>query len=326
MTELPMPRMLDAPEMARLLGMRSAVDALHVAFRDAPVPPTPQRLHLTVPVSDAVTDPEVGPETADLLVMPAAADGWAGTKTVGVVPGNPARGLPQVTASYTLLGPPGLVPVAVLDGSALTALRTAAVSGLATRLAARRDAHHVVIVGAGVLARSHILAMDAVLDDISVTVIARDPGAVEPLVADVRSAGCDVPIAAGSQRSLRAADVICLCTSSPTPVVSLDDLAPGVHVNAVGAHRPDRREVTADAVAASRILVGTRDSTLTEKGDLLLAEREEAWHRDAIVGDLHEAASGAVTVRTADEQRTLFASVGHAYEDLVVACAIVGAG
>lgn len=323
---LPMPRMLDAAAVTRSLGMRAAIDALDVAFRSAPVPPTPQRLHLTVPVTDPEPDPDGRRETADLLVMPAAADGWAGTKTVGVVPGNPARGLPQVTASYTLLGPPGLVPVAVLDGSALTALRTAAVSGLATRLAARRGARHVVIVGAGVLARSHILAMDAVLDDAWVTVIARDPAAVELLVADVRSAGCDVPIEAGSRTSSRAADVICLCTSSPTPIVALGDLAPGVHVNAVGAHRPDRREVAADAVAASRVLVGTRESALMEKGDLLLAEHEGVWRRSAIVGDLHEAASGAVAVRTADDQRTLFASVGHAYEDLVVARAIVAAG
>ena len=323
--DLPMPRMLGAAAMAHALGMLAAIDALHDAFRDLPVPPIPQRLHLTVPVTDAATDPAAARETADLLVMPAAADGWAGTKTVGVVPGNLARGLPQVTASYTLHGPPGLVPVAVLDGAALTALRTAAVSGLATRLAARPDARQVVIVGSGVQARSHILAMAAVLDGASVNVVARDPAAIDRLVADVRAAGCDVPIAAGQRTSIRTADVVCLCTSSPTPVVALDDLPPGVHVNAIGAHRPDRREVAADAVVASRVLVGTRESALTEKGDLLLAEQEVGWCRSAIVADLHEATSGAATVRTSADQRTLFASVGHAYEDLIVARAIVTA-
>lgn len=323
--DLPMPRTLDATTVARLLDARGAIDALHAAFRRAPTPPTPQRLHLTVPATDAASGTDGASETADLLVMPAAAEGWAGTKTVGVVPGNPGRGLPQVTASYTLLGPPGLVPIALIDGAALTALRTGAVSGLATRLAARRDARHVVIVGAGVQARSHILAMEAVLEGITVTVVARDPSAVAPLISDVRAAGCEAPIAAGPVDALREADVVCLCTSSATPIVGLRDLPSGVHVNAVGAHRPDRRELAADAVAASRVLVGTRGSVLAEKGDLLLAEQEGAWRREDIVGDLHEVASGAVTVRTADTDRTLFASVGHAYEDLVVARAIVAA-
>lgn len=313
------PTFLDADAIARRLPMRAAVDALQVGFA-RPAPTVPQRFHLTV----AATDDGSG-EEADLLVMPAAAGGWAGTKTVGVVPGNPARGLPQVTATYVLMGPPGLVPRAVLDGAALTALRTAAVSGLATRLAVRPDARRVVIVGSGVLARSHVVAMDAVLDDAEVTVVARDPAAVAALVADVRAAGCDVPVVAGGSEALARADVVCLTTSSATPVVRLADLPPGVHVNATGAHRPDRREVAADAVAASRVLVGTRESALTEKGDLLLAEADGVWSRDAIVADLHEAASGRVAVRTGPEDRTLFASVGHALEDLIVARAIVEA-
>lgn len=313
------PTFLDADAIAQRLTMRGAVEALHAGF-SRPAPSVPLRYHLTV----AATDDGSG-EEADLLVMPAAADGWAGTKMVGVVPGNPARGLPQVTASYVLLGPPGLVPRAILDGAALTALRTAAVSGLATRLAARADARRVVVVGSGVLARAHVLAMAAVLDDVEVTVVARDRAAVDPLVADVRAAGCRVPVVAGGRDALLRADVICLTTSSATPVVRLDHLAPGVHVNAVGAHRPDRREVAADAVAASRVLVATRESALTEKGDLILAEAEGAWTRDAVVGDLHEAVVGSVVPRTGPADRTLFASVGHALEDLIVARAIVDA-
>ena len=314
------PTFLDADAIARRLSMRAAIDALHAGFA-RPTPAVPPRYHLTVAASD-----DGSGEEADLLVMPAAADGWAGTKMVGVVPGNPARGLPQVTASYVLLGPPGLVPRAVLDGAALTALRTAAVSGLATRLAARPDARRVVIVGSGVLARAHVVAMAAVLDDVEVTIVARDQAAVGPLVADVRATGCDVPVVAGGLDALARADVICLTTSSATPVVGLADLAPGVHVNAVGAHRPDRREVAADAVAEARVLVATRESALTEKGDLLLAEAEGAWTRDTIVGDLHEAVIGSVAPRTDPADRTLFASVGHALEDLIVARAIVDAG
>ena len=313
--------MLDAEAIARRLPMSAAIDALAAGLA-RPTAIVPQRTHLTIDATSA------GDEQADLLVMPAAADGWAGTKTVAVVPGNPARGLPQVSASYTLLGPPGLGPVAILDGAALTGLRTAAVSGVATRLAARDDASQVVIVGSGVQARSHLLAMVAVAPAARVTVLARSTDAFDALHAEVRAAGCDAEVVAASmdaRAALRAADIVCLCTSSATPVVTLADLAPGVHVNAVGAHRPDRREVSSDAVAAMRVLVGTRASALTEKGDLLLAEAEGSWTRDAIVADLAEALTGAVDVRVTAEDRTLFASVGHASEDLVVARAIVDA-
>jgi len=316
------PLMLDAAAIADRLSMTAAIDALADGLA-RPMASVPQRLHLAV---DATVD---GDEQADLLVMPAAADGWAGTKTVAVVPGNPARDLPQVNASYTLLGPPGLGVVAVMDGAALTGLRTAAVSGVATRLAARDGAREVVIVGTGVQARSHLLAMVSVLPDARVTVLARRTEAFAALLDEVRAGGCDVEVRGvpvEDRAALRSADVVCLCTSSATPVVSLEDLAPGVHVNAVGAHRPDRREVSGDAVAAMRVLVGTRASALTEKGDLLLAEAEGAWTRDAIVGDLAEALTGAAQVRVAAEDRTLFASVGHASEDLIVARAIVDAG
>lgn len=317
-----LPVLLDAAAVTQRLTMRSAVDALHDAF-SRPAPKTPQRLHLTV---DAVApDPVTAGwdhEQADLLVMPAAADGWAGVKMVGVVPGNPGRGLPQVTASYLLFGPPGLIPVAVMDGAALTGLRTAAVSALATRLAARPDSREVVIVGSGVQGRWHAIAMDAILEDARITLVTRDVSALEPFVATLRERGCSAPVRAGDPDAIARADVVCLCTSSAQPVVELSDLAAGVHINAVGAHRPDRRELTADAVAAARVLVGTRASAMTEKGDLILAEAEGTWERAAIVADLHEAASGRAVVRTSEQDRTLFASVGHAYEDLVVARAV----
>jgi len=320
------PSILDAGAVAGL-PMRHAVDALQRALERAPFPPTPQRLHLDVVAMDLEDQDEPdrssgSQEPAELLVMPAAADGWAGTKTVALVPGNIARGLPRVTSSYTLFGPPGLVPVAVIDGAALTGLRTAAVSGLATRLAARLGARSIVIVGAGVQGRAHAHAMAAVLDDVHITVVARERPAAVALVTQLQTDGLDVPVTAGGLDDVRTADVLCLCTSSIGPIVSVADLARGVHVNAVGAYRPDRREVTADAVAASAVLVETREAALAEKGDLLLAEQEGAWERGSIRADLHEAASGAVVMRQGADERTLFASVGHAYEDLVVARAV----
>jgi len=283
---------IGAAELMARLPMLAAIDALERALRAAPFPATPQRLHLEVDAAPR------GGEPAELLVMPAATPGWAGTKLVALTAANPARGLPLVTSSYLLFGPPGLQPRAVLDGAALTGLRTAAVSGLATRLAARPDARRVVIVGSGVQARAHVAAMAAVIEDPEVTVVARDPLATVALIDDVRAAGSDVLIAAGGPEDLARADVICLCTSSPVPVIGLADVARGVHINAVGAYRPDRREVASDLVAASVVLVETRAAALAEKGDLLLAEQEGCWSPEAVRADLHELASGSVVGAT----------------------------
>jgi alanine dehydrogenase len=118
------------------------------------------------------------------------------------------------------------------------------------------------------------------------------------------------------------ADVVCLCTSSPSPVVTAGMLPAGVHVNAVGAYRPDLRELDAASVAACAVSVELRAAAMAEKGDLVLAESEGRWSRDVIRADLHELASGAVLGREGAQERTLFASVGHASEDLIVARAV----
>jgi ornithine cyclodeaminase len=311
---------IDGHELRARLPLRAAIAALSAAFAQGPLGAAPQRLHLS--------GSGAGHEDEELLVMPALADGWAGTKLVSLVARNPGRGLPRVAATYTLFGPPGLQPVAHLDGTTLTELRTAAVSGLATSLLARSDARRVVIVGAGVQATVHARAMVAVLEERGVrpevTVIARRDAAYASLVSDLREHGLDVTVVRGTTEALAEADVVCLCTSSPTPVLTAGMLPPGVHVNAIGAYRPDMREMDAASVATCAVSVELRAAAMAEKGDLLQAEAEGVWHRDAIRADLHELASGAVRGRRDDAERTLFASVGHASEDLIVARAALG--
>jgi ornithine cyclodeaminase/alanine dehydrogenase-like protein (mu-crystallin family) len=313
---------LGADAVRTRLPMRAAIAALEAAFASARPTGAPQRLHLAGVAGGEHADEE-------LLVMPILVDGWSGTKLVSLVAGNPARGLPRVSGTYTLFGPPGLQPLAHLDGTALTELRTAAVSGLATSLLARRGARRVVIVGAGVQARAHVRAMVAVLEDRGehpeVVIVARDAAAFDDLVDDVRSHGVEVPLGRGPMEAISAADVVCLCTSSPTPVVTAGMLPGGVHVNAVGAYRPDMRELDGTSVASCSVSVELRDAAMAEKGDLLQAEAEGLWHREAIRADLHELAAGMVLGRQADEERTLFASVGHASEDLIVARAVLSA-
>ena len=303
------------PEAVAALTPAAAVAALHRAFARG-MPEVPQRLHL--PVGGATTDGSDAPADAgELLVMPAAADGWAVTKVVGIAPGNPALGLPRVTAVVTVLGPPGLAPVALIDGAALTALRTAAVSGLATRLLARPDAREVVVLGAGVQAEAHARVHAALLPEARVHVVARRAEAARALAGRLAADG--IVAAVAGPEAVATADVICACTSGTSVVLRGSDLPAGVHVNAVGAHRPDLRELDAEAVAASAVVVELRAAALAEKGDLLLAEREGVWRRAAIRADLGELCAGAVVGRHDPTERTLFASVGHASEDLVIA-------
>lgn len=295
------------PDAVAAVPTPVAVEALAAAFAHG-VPEVPQRLHLEVPGA---------PAGGELLVMPAADDGWAVTKVVGLAPGNPALGLPRVTSVVVLLGPPGLAPVALVDGAALTALRTASVSALATRLLARADAREVVVLGAGVQAEAHARAHAALLPGARVRVVARREDAARELAARLVADGVDATTAGPA--AVASADVISACTTGTSVVLRGADLPDGVHVNAVGAHRPDLRELDAAAVAACAVVVELRAAALAEKGDLLRAEREGVWHRDAVRADLAELCVGAVVGRRDDGERTLFASVGHASEDLVIA-------
>lgn len=317
---------IDAAGVIASLSMGAAIDALERAFASQRPAGTPQRLHLRGTAGSSADAGRGGHDEAELLVMPAMADGWAGTKMVALVASNPARGLPRVAGTYTLFGPPGLQPLAQLDGTALTELRTAAVSGLATRHLAREGSRRVVIVGSGVQARAHVRAMVDVLEArgerAELVIVARSGSGFADLVTHVRSHGIAVPIVRGAIEELSEADVVCLCTSSPLPLVTAGMLPEGVHVNAVGAYRPDMRELDAGAVAICAVSVELRAAAMAEKGDLLLAESEGRWSRDAIRADLHELTSGAVRGRLDAAERTLFASVGHASEDLIVARAV----
>jgi ornithine cyclodeaminase len=285
--------------------MAAAIDALEFAFgRDRP-PESLMRTH--VEVADGT-----------LLLMPAATEAGVGVKLVTVNPANPARGLPFIHAIYVLFAPGTLEPVAVIEGAALTALRTAAVSGLATRHLARKDAHRLVLFGAGVQATAHLEAMLAVRPIDWVGVVGRTQGGVQHLVELARSHG--VAARGAGPEAVADADLVCTCTTSGEPVFAGSLLRPGVHVNAVGSFQPHTRELDDEAVRASRIVVETREAALAEAGDLLIPMGKGVIGESDIAADLAQVVRGAVVRRT-PEDVTLFKSVGVAFEDLVVAAA-----
>ena len=299
--------MLDAAAVRNTLPITALVDALEVAFRREDPSGGPLRTHLET-------------DRGSLLLMPAWGAAGVGVKLVTLTPANPGEGLPFIGALYALFDPRTQQPVAVLDGAELTARRTAAVSALATRYLAGPDARRLAVVGAGVQARAHVEAMRAVRPVEEVVVIARSTAGT--FVDELGAAG--VAARTGTAQDLRDADIICTCTTSTDPVVRGADLAPGVHVNAVGAFGAAARELDTDAVRAARVVVETRAAALAEAGELAIPIAEGTLDAAIVTADLHELVNGA-PVRLATQDRTVFVGVGIAFEDLVVASAILAA-
>lgn len=300
---------LDEVGLRARLSMTAAIDTLEKGFTDDAIT-APGRMHLSAP-------------NGDLLVMPATGPAGAGVKLVTVTPANADRHLPLIHGLYLLFDPTTGAPRALVDGAALTGLRTAAVSGLATRHLARADATRLVVFGAGTQARTHVKAMRAVRPVDHVTVVSRSPGPAAALVDEIRSTGLDAVV--GTPDVVTEADLVCTCTTSDDPVVAGDDLPAGVHVNAVGAHRPTSRELDTEAVVGSRVVVEERAAALAEGGDLAIPVAEGAFDAEDIVADLAEIVAGAI-VRRHDDDRTLFKSVGLSREDLIVVTAALAAG
>lgn len=287
--------------------MADAVDALERAFASETPAEAPLRSHIDVP-------------SGTLLTMPAAGGDGVGVKLVTLNPSNPDQGLPFIHGVYVLFSAATLEPEAVIDGGAMTALRTAAVSGLATRHVAREDAMRLVIFGAGTQGNSHLDAMVAVRPVASVTIVSRSAGPAEELVSRARSLGIEASV--GDPAAVADADIVCTCTTSPSPVFDGSRLLGGCHVNAVGAYTTDTRELDDATMSRARIVVEDRDAALAEAGDIVIPLRSGAIEGHQIVADLFEVVAGE-PVRTTDDDLTVFKSVGVAFEDLAIARAVV---
>jgi ornithine cyclodeaminase len=294
---------VDEAELRRRLPMLAAIDALEAAFRVQEPAAGPLRSHVDTP-------------SGSLLLMPALGDAGVGVKLVTLTPRNPERGRELINAVYVLFDPATQEPEAVLDGAALTAIRTGAVSALATRFLARENSERLVILGAGVQARSHLEAMVTVRPIREVTVVSRTAEKAETLARRARELGLTSRV--GNPGAISTADVVCACTSSETPVVEGALLREGTHVNAIGSYQPHTRELDTESIRRALVVVETREAALEEAGDLLIPIAEGGIDRSHIVADLQELVRGA-PVRASDEDITVFKSVGLGFEDLVLA-------
>lgn len=209
---------------------------------------------------------------------------------------------------------------AIVDATAITAIRTAAVSGLVTDLLARPDAENLAIIGAGTQAHTHLQAMLAVRPVRQVRVFSLPAeSAVAFAARESKLHGLEVEVAATAQEAVAGADLICTTTTATEPVVRGDWVSPGAHINAVGAYTPTTRELDSALVAAARLYADRRESMLAEAGEFLIPRGEGLIDDAHIVGEIGEVLLGRVPARTNDEEITLFKSLGISIEDLAAA-------
>ena len=241
-----------------------------------------------------------------------------GLKTVCIFPGNPARGLDPHQGGVMLFdGETGELR-ALIDASAVTSIRTAAVTGVATRALAREDARVLAIIGSGVQARPHLEAMAKVRPFEEARVWSRTPEHAQAFATEAE-APFSLEAVESAEAAVRGADVVVTVTSARDPVVERDWLAPGAHVNAVGSSIPTARELDSETIAAAEVFVDRRESTLNESGEYLGAIEEEGIGPDHIRAELGEVLVGSYEGRRSDDELTVFISLGLAVEDLAAA-------
>jgi len=286
------PIFLDEDEIRRLLPMEDLIPAMADALRELSAGAVLQPLRTVLPVSE---------HGGFLGVMPACGRAL-GAKLVTFYPQN--KDIHTHHAMILLFRPETGEPLAVMDGRLITEMRTAAVSAVATRLLARADPKVLTILGSGVQARSHLEALRLVREFTEVRVWS--PRNAERFAREFR-----VLAATSPEEAARGADVIVVATAATTPVLRGEWLAPGAHINAVGATRPNWRELDDEVLRRATIYVESREAALKESGDVIAAGKEPI--------EIGEVIAGKQRGRTSVDQITLFKSVGVAAEDVAAA-------
>jgi ornithine cyclodeaminase len=253
------------------------------------------------------------------LVMPAWIAGrYYGIKTINIAPGNAARGLPALHASYLLFDGVTGAPLALIDGDELTARRTAAASALAASWLARADARHLLVVGAGRIARLLPAALRTVRPIERVSVWARQPAKAEALATLLREDGVAAAAVDDLHAACGSADIVSCATLATQPVVQGAWLAPGSHLDLIGSFTPAMREAD-DACFAGAALYLDTEEALQKSGDLLGPLARGVFRAQDVRGTLATLARGAAGGRASASERTVFKSVGTALEDLAAA-------
>jgi ornithine cyclodeaminase len=313
-------RIISREEVKSAVSMAQAIETVKSAFAQLSRgrARVPIRTQLGIPLHDGVT-----------LFMPAYLEDTdeLGMKMVSVFSGNIEQGLPIINAMVTLVDPETGLPIAIIDGTYLTALRTGAASGAATDLLARGDADTVAVLGTGVQGRTQLQAVCTVRSIERVLVFDTRRGAAERFRAEMADAGAPVPhrieVASTAKEAISQADVVCTATTSTTPVFLDSDVKPGTHINAIGSFTPQMQELPAETVARALLVVDSREAVWAEAGDLIIAKKRGLITESSVHAEIGEIVAGTKPGRSSAGQVTLFKSVGNAVQDVSVGARIL---
>ncbi len=305
---------LSRSDVKRLVPMEKAIDLMALAFSDLATGKARSPLRTPLEV-------ERGPGVS--LFMPAYVPSASalGLKVVSVFNGNPAKGLPTITSVVCLLDDESGQPVAMMDGGYLTALRTGAISGLATRLLSREDSTVLTVIGAGAQGVTQAAAVCAVRDIERVLFVTRSEERAgqlrEAVATDWPNLRDRVETTQDVAEAVGLADIICTATTSATPVFDDADVRPGTHINGVGSFKPEMQEIPAATVARATVTVDEIEPALEEAGDLIVPLNDGTIERSHITREIGRLVTGDIPGRASDDEVTFFKSVGNAVQDMV---------
>ena len=299
---------LNKKQILEMVSIKEAIHAMKSAFIHlsngiAHIPP---RLNFDFPDKNATS-----------LVMPAYAIGnpYYCVKIVSINYSNPKKGLPLIHSVIQVFNAFQGNQIATFDGESITAIRTAAASGLATNLMAKKDASICTIFGTGVQAAFHMKAIMEIRNIEKFNIFSRNE--------DTAAKFCDlhkknIKCEIGSKTTLKKSEIICTTTSSKIPLIKFEDIRPGCHLNVIGSHQPMMREVSSDIIIQSKIIVDQIEACKKEAGDLIIPIKEGIWSFENVHGELGMVVDGTIPARESENEVTLFKSVGNAIQDLAM--------
>ncbi|MGD8782571.1 MAG: ornithine cyclodeaminase family protein [Ignavibacteria bacterium] len=310
-----MTKLLSKNDVMKILTIRDTIDILEKAFIDLAEGKAnmPQRTPITAPGYNGLA-----------LFMPAYLEGMGalGTKVVTVYKDNPVKfDLPNVMGTILILDEKTGAPKAIMDGGFITAMRTGAVAGLASKYLARKKSEVHTLFGIGGMAKTHVLAVDAVRDIkklnlVSLDTVEKKENFKAELQKEITS---EIEIVEKPLSALKESDIITLITTAKEPIIDFKWIQPGAHINGIGAHAPAMREIDTATVANSKIVCDFVDACKAEAGDLIIPVEEGKWNWGKVHGSLGDVITNKITSRENDLEITLFKSVGLAIQDISTA-------
>jgi alanine dehydrogenase len=302
-------------DLENILTMEEVIEAVEGAFTDYARGRwvIPSRTHFTLPEGIMLYMPS-------FLSSGTEGKGILGAKLVSVFPGNPEKGLPLIYGLYLLYDPSTGRPLALIDGVYLTGIRTGAASAVATKYLSRKDSRALGIIGTGVQAGFHLMAILAVRELEVCYLFDWMEDRARRFTEDYSDKlGVNLEVLSSADEVVGKSDVVVTVTTSPTPVFSGSSLREGTHLNVIGAFTPETREVDSETVKKASLFVDSYEGALSEAGDLLIPMKEGVISRQDIRAELSEVVTGIMPGRTTEDEITLFKSVGFAIEDAAVA-------